>query len=129
MKVNQQINFIVMNKQADSLHSLIADGQNRSTSLGRNTWKSLLGSQVSLQINCNREGFNVEGDRPSDPKARIDIITNNENHCDNCDSVIGFGMAGRDEYYHTSYFKFNYLTGLEHVEDSNWVTGFFAAKL
>ena len=37
MKIGQQINFIVINKQANSLYSLIADGQYRNTSLGRNT--------------------------------------------------------------------------------------------
>jgi len=44
MKIGHQINFIVINKQANSLYSLIADGQYRNTSLGRNTWKKLIGS-------------------------------------------------------------------------------------
>ncbi|KAL9953836.1 hypothetical protein ACROYT_G041306 [Oculina patagonica] len=59
MKIGQQINFVVINKQANSLSSLIADGQYRATSLGRNTWKTLIGSEASLQLNCNKEGFNV----------------------------------------------------------------------
>ena len=93
MKSGQQINFIDINKQADSLHSLIADGQYRATSLGCDTWKSLLGSQGSLQTNCNKEGFNVMcGD--SSASARISIISNNENDCGNCDSKIGFGIGG-----------------------------------
>jgi len=37
MKIGQQINLIVINKQANSLYSLIADGQYRATSLGRST--------------------------------------------------------------------------------------------
>ncbi|KAL9953748.1 hypothetical protein ACROYT_G041211 [Oculina patagonica] len=37
MKIGHHINFIVINKQANSLYSLIADGQYRATSLGRNT--------------------------------------------------------------------------------------------
>ena len=49
MKINNQINFTVINKQANSLYSLIADGQYRSTSLGRNKWLSLIGSNASLQ--------------------------------------------------------------------------------
>jgi len=53
MKIGQQINFIVINKQANSLCSLIADGQHRVTSLGRDMWKTLIGSQASLQLNCN----------------------------------------------------------------------------
>ena len=66
MKIGQKFNFIIVNKQADSLYSLIADGQYRATSLGRDatslgrdTWKKLIGSQASLQPNCNKEGFNV----------------------------------------------------------------------
>lgn len=53
-KIGQQLNFVVINKQAASLHTLIADGQYRATSLGRNTWKALLGSQASLQPTCNK---------------------------------------------------------------------------
>ena len=85
MKIGQQINFIVINKQANSLYSLITDGQYRNTSLGRNTWKTLIGSQASLQLNCNKEGFNVLD------KARIGILGNNEDDCITCDSRIGFG--------------------------------------
>ena len=94
MKIGQQINFIVVNKQADSLYSLIADGQYRATSLGRNTWKTLIGSQASLQHNCNNEGFNVVTDWSSHSKARIGILGNNENQCISCDSRIGFGTGG-----------------------------------
>ena len=92
MKINQQIKFIVINKQANSLYSLIADGRFRATSEGRNTWKTLIGSQASLQYNCNKEGFNsacITG-----AKARIGIIGNNENACSSCDSRIGFGTGG-----------------------------------
>ncbi|KAL9953945.1 hypothetical protein ACROYT_G041427 [Oculina patagonica] len=95
MKIGQQMNFIVINKQANSLYSLIADGQYRATSLGRNTWKSLIGSQASLQINCNKEGFNVVSDDTTMGKAQIGFLGNNENHCGNCDSRIGFGTGGR----------------------------------
>ena len=87
-----KINFIVINKQADSLYSLIADGQYRATSLGRNTWKTLIGSKASLQINCNKEGFNVVTNR----KARIGIFGNNENNCITCDSMIGIGADNVD---------------------------------
>jgi len=91
MKVGQQINFVVINKQANSLHSQIADGQYRATSLGRNAWKSLLGSQGSLQINCNKEGFNVKS---VGIRARIGTLGNEQNDCDRCDSRIGFGTGG-----------------------------------
>jgi len=94
MKIGQQINFIAINKQANSLYSLIADGQYRATSLGRNTWKTLIGSQASLQYNCNKQGFNVGTAQSSHSKARIGIISNNGNDCWSCDSRIGFGTGG-----------------------------------
>jgi len=93
MKVGQQIKFLVIKKQASSLHSLIADGKYRATSLGRNTWKTIIGSQASLQTNCNKEGFNAAG-RKGASKARIGILGNNEKDCLSCDSRIGFGTGG-----------------------------------
>ena len=84
-----------MNKQANSLYSLIADGQRRLTSLGRDTWISLMGSYAYLLSTCNREGFNILSDDTSMGKARIGIIANNENDCVTCDSRIGFGTGGR----------------------------------
>ena len=94
MKIGQQIKFIVINKQANSLYSLIADGQYRNTSLGRDTWKSLIGSAASLQLNCDKEGFNAVCSKLDSSKARIGIISNNEDDCSNCDSRIGFGTGG-----------------------------------
>ena len=98
MKIGQQIRFIVINKQANSLYSLIADGQYRSTSLGRDTWKSLIGPQGSLQIGCNKEGFNAKSYRKHFgkdlAKARIGIIGNEIHDCGTCDSRIGFGTGG-----------------------------------
>ena len=94
MKIDQQLRFIVINKQANSLYSLIADGQYRNTSLGRNTWKTLIGSEASLQLNCNKEGFNAKGSSSSNSKARIGIIANQQYDCNSCDSRIGFGTGG-----------------------------------
>jgi len=94
MKIGPQIKYIAINKQADSLHSLIADGRYWATSLGRNTWKTLIGSQASLQTNCNKEGFNVVGSDSRASKTRIGILGNNENDCGDCDSRIGFGTGG-----------------------------------
>ena len=53
MKQGQHISFIAIDKQSDSLYSLIADDQHRATSLGREKWKSLIGQEASLQPNCN----------------------------------------------------------------------------
>jgi len=97
MKIGHQINFIVINTQANSLYSLIADWQYRATSLGRNTWKTLIGSQASLQLNCNKEGFNAVGTKGRFAKARIGIVANQQNNCKSCDSRIGFGTGGKHD--------------------------------
>lgn len=93
MKNGEQVNFIMINKTADSLHSLIADGEYRNTSIGRDAWKSLLGSDGSLQLNCNREGFKAHTPFSGHPKARIGILGNEQNDCNSCDSRIGFGTT------------------------------------
>ena len=86
MKIGQQFKSVVINHQSRSLYSLIADGKYRATSLGRNTWKKLIGSRASLQTNCNKEGFNAICTDSNYSKARIGIIGNNEDDCSNCDS-------------------------------------------
>ena len=101
MKINNQINFIEITESASSLYSLIADGQYRTTSLGRDKWKSLIGSEASLQHNCNKEGFNAVSGRPRLSKARIGILGNNEDDCHNCDSRIGFGTGGKHDNNNT----------------------------
>ena len=103
MKIHgeENTNFVVIEKTADSLYSLIADGQHRTTSLGRDTWKTLIGSQASLQVNCNNEGFNVVCSNPTYSKTRIGFVGNNENDCNRCDSRIGFGTTGYPDNYNT----------------------------
>ena len=96
MKVGNNANFIVISKEASSLFSLIADGKYRSTSLGRDKWKSLIGPEGSLQTNCGEEGFNAPSYRSVRLKARIGILGNNENNCRSCDSTIGFGIIGKE---------------------------------
>ena len=92
MKIGQQINFTVVNKQATSLFSLIADGRYRETLLGPETWVTLIGLQAFLQPNCNKEGFNAWC---AQYKSRIGIFGNNEHDCSTCDSHIGFGTNRR----------------------------------
>ncbi|KAL9980276.1 hypothetical protein ACROYT_G008838 [Oculina patagonica] len=94
MEANGQRNFIVFEESANSLYSLIADGEHRDTFLGRDKWKTLIGTEASLQTNCNQEGFNSIGGNPNGAKARIGIIGNQENDCNSCDSRIGFGTGG-----------------------------------
>ena len=93
MKIGHQTRFIVITKHANSLYSLIADGNYRAISLGRNTWKSLLGSLASLQPNCNKEGFKTAGYNSDSNRARIGIIANEQNDCKTPDSRIGFGTG------------------------------------
>ena len=96
MKINHQLRFIVINRHANSLFSLIADGKYRATLLGNNTWKSLVGPRASLQFNCSKEGFNAMGSRLHS-KARIGIMADNQNNCGSCNSRIGFGTGGRND--------------------------------
>ena len=123
MKIGHQTNFIVINKTANSLYSLIADGQYRKTSLGRNTWKKLIGSQASLQCNCNKEGFNVLGTSNSYSKARIGIISNEQNDCGSCNSRIGFGTGGEFDDYNTCGNEATYQkdNGDQHIKTMGYI--------
>ena len=93
MRIGSHTNFIVIHLEATSLYSLIADGQYRAISLGRDKWKSLIGEDASLQLNCNKEDFNSQG-YPMHFKARIGIIGNEQSNCESTDSRIGFGTGG-----------------------------------
>ena len=84
MKIGEQMRFIVIN---------MIKGKYRSTSLGRDTWKKLIGSEASFDT----EGFNVICGGSGFSKARIGIATNNQNHCNSCDSRIGFGTGGKPD--------------------------------
>ena len=94
MKIGYQLRFIAINRQANSLYLLIADGKYRATSLGRNTWKTLIGSLASLQHDCNKEGFNAMGSANGSSRARIGFLGNNGRDCITPDSRIGFGTGG-----------------------------------
>jgi len=79
MKIWDQLNFILISKKASSLYSLIADGQYRPTELGRYMWKTLIGSQASLQLNCNKEGSTRRGPilvlHQSEPQESVSLET------------------------------------------------------
>ena len=125
MKIPQQVkvNFITINKQARSLFTLIADGQYRNTSLGRKTWKELVGSNASLQRKCKKEGFNVVCSREGSSKARIGILGNNENECGSCDSRIGFGTGGKHDDSNTcgNEAKFSADNGDKHIKAMGFI--------
>ena len=106
------------------MYSLIADGKYRASSLGRNTWKSLLGAQGSLQSNFNKEGFNAVGRSDyQQSRARIGILGDDRNDCGNCDSRVGFGTAGKPDNSNTcgneaTYFPDN---GNKHIKAMGYI--------
>ena len=61
------------------------------TSLTRAGWKTLFGPYTSLQVNCNREGFNITGFGQS---VRLGLVTNENNDCTSPDSRVGIGGEG-----------------------------------
>ena len=60
-------------------------------------WKTLIGSQASLQLYCNKEGFNAVSNHSDYSRARIGIISNRQNACFSCNSRIGFGTGGKPD--------------------------------
>ena len=99
MTRNNVTNWILVklvNYTATTLYSLIKDGNYRETNAGRAEWMSLING-ASLQDNCKKEGFNVQCSKTNPEgkrrrKSRIGILGNNQDKCNSCDSVIGFGI-------------------------------------
>ena len=123
MRIGHQKKFAVIHKHANSLYSLIADGKYRATSLGRNSWKYLIGSQASLQTNCNKEGFNAMCSDRSGSKARIGILGNNQNLCSSCDSRVGFGTGGYNDDSNTcgNEAKYSIDNGDKHIKTMGYI--------
>lgn len=94
MQINGYNRFLVIDRQADSLYSLIADGEFRSTSVGRASWITISGNLAHLQPYCGKEGFNVLNGNGGFRRARIGILGNDEDQCESCETVVGFGLQG-----------------------------------
>ena len=96
MKVNGITRWMKLDYTASSLYSVMADGIFRDTTAGRSAWKALIDGS-SLQLNCNKEGFNIHTTIPEKPEffldGRLAFIGNNENNCISPDSYIGFGVS------------------------------------
>ncbi|XP_028415891.1 uncharacterized protein LOC114539456 [Dendronephthya gigantea] len=97
MKVDNQTRWIALDYAASSLYKVIGEGSFKSTSAGKEAWKSLINGSA-LQENCNREGFNIKvgsgsGYFSSYIHLRIGVMANNENDCVSCDTCIGFGTS------------------------------------
>ena len=125
MKIDQKFKSVVINYQARSLYSLIADNIYRNTSLGRDTWKELIGSQASLQSKCNKEGFNVLFGSKQQSKARIGIVANNEEResCESCDFRMGFGTGGNYDDSNTCGNEATYYAdnGNQHIKAMGYI--------
>ena len=83
---------MMLDYEASSLYSVIADGQYRNTSAGKDTWMSVIAGS-SLQPNCNHECFNIQFPNTN---ARLGFVANNQNDCESCNSWIGFGICAFD---------------------------------
>lgn len=90
MTRNNDTNWILVNYAATSLYSVMVNKTFHATKAGRAEWLSLIDS-APLQPYCNKEGFNVKFYH--NLKFRIGIAGNNEEDCNSCDSVIGFGIG------------------------------------
>ena len=109
MSVHGSRKWMMLDYDASSLYSVIADGQCRGTSAGRATWLSLIAGS-SLQANCNYEGFNINlraDNLPLHTYLRLGLAGNNENECQTPDSWFGFGT----EYYYKGHKKRNLACG------------------
>ena len=112
MTVNNETKWMMLDYDASSLYSVIADGQYRRTSAGRATWLSLIAGS-SLQDNCNYEGFNIKlraDNLPLHTYLRLGLVGNNENDCKTPDSWFGFGT----EYHYKGHKKRNLACGNRH---------------
>jgi hypothetical protein len=97
MKVNDVTKWIEVHYEAISLYDVIANGNFKPTTAGKNTWISLI-DDSSMQQNCNSEGFNFNNVYTVGTgymKVRIGFVANNEYDCNTPDSCIGFGISAR----------------------------------
>ena len=111
MTWNDDTNWILVNYNATSLYSVIADENYHKTNAGRAEWISLING-TELQPYCNKEGFNIKFN-VRNLKLRIGIAGNSEDNCDSCDSAIGFGTEIKDA--HNRHFLWKLSSGNMHV--------------
>ena len=97
------IKWLKIPKWSSSLLDVFSSDQTSYTNLRRQAWEDLV-PEISepLQINCNRQGFNINDDRYQF-KIRIGILGNNENDCVSIDSAIGVGTSNTSPPYSGSF--------------------------
>ena len=85
------LNWILVSfSHAQTLHSLIANGMHRFTSLGRQKWLSLMVNS-SLGLGCADEGFNTAMIKQ---RVRIGMVAGERCPSPTWDTLIGFGSTG-----------------------------------
>lgn len=93
MKTGEKTKWIAIPLQegsmGKSLHELVSSGEYTKTTLGRDSWKSLI-DDSSLQSNCNQEGINT---KTRWIQVRFGIIGNQEKDCNTPDSYLGIGTS------------------------------------
>ena len=89
MKFAGATKWLLINQNGTSLLDIFKAGTDIATSISRHTWKGLIQGS-SLQVHCNRQGFNVK-DSSGNIYARIGYIGNQENECITPDSFIALG--------------------------------------
>ena len=89
MTVNNDTRWMMLDCEASSLYSVVADGNYRNTTAGRAAWKSLIAGS-SLQPYCNQEGFGIF--HQNKIAIRLGYLANNQDRCSQADSCIGFGI-------------------------------------
>ena len=89
MTANDVTNWILVNYTPTSLHNVTKGPINKPTNAGRAEWISLMNG-TRLQAKCNQEGFKVRCG--STQKCRIGILASEQNNCEDCGSLIGFGF-------------------------------------
>jgi hypothetical protein len=82
------VNWMTISKTADSLFSLLADGTEKTTTLGKLAWETLFPDHALQKYPC-KEGFNIQVG--SSKKARLGL-TADDGKCGIPDSYIGVGM-------------------------------------
>ena len=91
MKVANDLRFMSINYTASSLYSSMENGTYyQATAAGRGKWMSLM-SNLTLEPQCNLEGFNLQSQRGDEILVRLGIIGSNQEHCRSAYSVLGFG--------------------------------------
>ncbi|CAB4005221.1 Hypothetical predicted protein, partial [Paramuricea clavata] len=95
MTVDGDRKWMMLDYEANSLYSVIADGKHRKTAAGLAAWASLINKVYWWHRGCKIEGFNVKKGSLS---ARIGFASNEPALCDGVGSAIAFGCERRLQY-------------------------------